>query len=771
MLEKSKQEPVSDGAAHRTRFDAEIVPGMDEIPREWEPLPGRLLRRSGQTESRFPDGHGRQHRAYEHHLRLPSVPGSRDAFKLNCQIWYQPPGASVAPERAAHGPAFAPSLVVLRDGTVLIVFRFEGLRKLPQAGTALPTSGEYLRLREGGGASVGYAFRFPDGRWQHGYVARAQELLIHDCQEPDPNRARLYPAFETLGPPALGLDCHGVPWCLWANPARRHVYFARWLGPAHGFSDPLEARGAYYALAEPVALEAQMPSSAPNLLGMAQAAGRVYLFSLPVPSLATASPRRVFMLDLLEIAWLEGVVHRLGQPARRPENPIINPETLAQAQGSGLRPLGAPRVWRHEGRLRMELSPRGPMGGAAVAVLESDDGLAWRLIPQAVPAIDGKRATGAECAIAWFIDHSEPDVHRRYKGALVRGDWRQSRRRWLVTSGDALHWSVEGEMAGMHFLKEGSGPTYYDPLTGDYAAIGRTSASGGRALGMLRSRDLLHWEGEEALLDLDDPYGRPALLWRGQYLAGRILDPAGEQGGEQIYWGTVWPLWPPAPSGLGSAVSSATLGDTSWPLWPPASSAQPSATADNAQHDPWGFYLCLYGRYRWNGSYDVALAVSRDGRHFTRVKPGEPLLPCGAPGEWDSGIVFMDFGALPPVHFPEQGIVRLYYAGSSWHHGTDPYRVPAAIGAADLQEDGWAYLCPAPEASLPAQITTIPIESTGPARLHVSSSGPLRWEALDARTGVPLPGLPERGSFCLRFALESHTSRLFSFWFEPVEPA
>ncbi len=32
MLEQSRQEPVSDGAAHRTRFDAEIVPGVDEIP-------------------------------------------------------------------------------------------------------------------------------------------------------------------------------------------------------------------------------------------------------------------------------------------------------------------------------------------------------------------------------------------------------------------------------------------------------------------------------------------------------------------------------------------------------------------------------------------------------------------------------------------------------------------------------------------------------------------------------------------------------------------
>ncbi|MGH2371660.1 MAG: hypothetical protein ACRDI2_26105, partial [Chloroflexota bacterium] len=167
--------------------------------------------------------------------------------------------------------------------------------------------------------------------------------------------------------------------------------------------------------------------------------------------------------------------------------------------------------------------------------------------------------------------------------------------------------------------------------------------------------------------------------------------PAGERDADQIYWGTVWP-----------------------------------------EH---GLYLCVYGRYRWDARYEGALAVSRDGRHFMRIKNGESVLPCGAAGEWDSGTIFMDYGVTRPVPFPDQGIVRLYYAGSTWRHGADPFRVPAAVGAADLREDGWAYLQPAPDATLPAVVITIPIQARSAAMLQVNAEGPLRWEFLDAATG------------------------------------
>jgi hypothetical protein len=714
---------------HRTRFDHEIVAGLAEIPPDWE-IGGRWLRRSGGAESTFASGDGVQHTVRAVERRLAAPPGSRDAVKLDSQIWYERPGA--APEPAAHGPAFSPHAAALPGGAVLVVFRLGGWRPspAPPAGRSWTAADGYPRQREGGGASVGYAYRDGGGHWQRGWVAQAEEILVRDRMEQDPLAGRLYPAFETLGAPALGLDRHGVPWCLWANPVRRHTYFARWLGPRHGFSAPLEARGALYALGDRVALEAQAPPDASDLLCAAGAGGRVFLSRLPVPFIDARDRRHVLFLDLLEVGELAGAVQRLGRAEKRPENPIVTPEAVAAARDTPVRPLGAPRVWRHDGRdgcdggLRMELGARGPMGGGAKGVLASADGLSWRLIPAAAQTVDG--APAEDCVVTWFQDLDEPDPAQRYKGVLIRGNWIQNRGRWLVVSADAQHWRTAGEMAGIHQLGEHGGPNYRDPASGEYVAVGRTWSSAHRALGMLRSHDLVHWYGDEALLDVDDPYGAPAQLRRGHYVAERILDPSGERGADQIYWGVAWP-----------------------------------------EH---GLTLCLYGRYRWDARYDAALAVSRDGRNFMRVANGESLLTCGAPGEWDSGIVFMDYGVAAPVRFPKQGVIRLYYAGSTWRHGADPYRVPSAVGAADLPEDGWAYLQPAPDTPLPAMVTTIPIDAAPGAALHVAASGDVVWSAVAADTATPLPGLPATGRFRLRFTLRSHESKLYSFRFEPSPP-
>ncbi|MGH2353753.1 MAG: hypothetical protein ACRDJN_19285, partial [Chloroflexota bacterium] len=96
-------------AEHRTRFDAEIVPGRRELPLRWvlgDERPGRAgrtLRRSGQEQSVGEDADGGRHEAWEAPRQLPTLPGARDAYKLDSQIWYRGPAG--APELAAHGPA------------------------------------------------------------------------------------------------------------------------------------------------------------------------------------------------------------------------------------------------------------------------------------------------------------------------------------------------------------------------------------------------------------------------------------------------------------------------------------------------------------------------------------------------------------------------------------------------------------------------------------------------------------------------------------------
>ncbi|HEU5318959.1 MAG TPA: hypothetical protein VFX49_22810 [Chloroflexota bacterium] len=618
--------------------------------------------------------------------------------KLDAQIWLRLPGGEE--ELAAQGPVSAPQVAEAWGGGQLIVFRIDGLKAAPAppAGHSWSREERYPAAREAGGSSIGYAFRAQDGAWRRGWVARAQEILVRDRMEQDAFDGRLHPAFEHLGAPELRTDRHGVVWCFWTNPLRRHSYVARWLGPDTGFGPPLEASRAGYGLTEHVIAAEPEPAM-----------------------LSTRDRRRVLFIDLLEVADLRGIERTLECP-RRLDGPLITPEQVAQWRGAEVRPLGAPRVWRDRGRLLMELGPRGPMGNGVYGRMESDDGLEWRWCEadeQGV-VLDGERDEAGECRVTWLLDEDEPDEERRYKGTLIRGAWTKDPRRWLVTSPDGVRWRTEAPMEGMHHLAEHGGPSFRDPATGDYVAVGRTSSSGHRALGMLRSGDLIRWRGDEPLLDVDDPHGQPAILRRGHRVAGRILDPAGEPRSEQIYWGTVWP-------------------------------------AD-------GQYLCLYGRYHWDARYEACLATSRDGRVFQRPFREEVFLPTGAPGEWDSGIVFMDFGVTRPVRFPALGIERLYYAGSTWRHGADPFRMPAAVGVAELPVDRWAYLTPRRGAALPATVVTVPIAAAGEATVEVDAEGPVSVDFLD-EDGQTLAAAPRVGAFRLAFRLHAPETRLYSFRF------
>src|SRR5215471_13776687 len=94
-----------------------------------------------------------------------------------------------------------------------------------------------------------------------------------------------------------------------------------------------------------------------------------------------------------------------------------------------------------------------------------------------------------------------------------------------------------------------------------------------------------------------------------------------------------------------------------------------------------GVYLCLYAPMQPDGGYQAALAVSRDGFNYTRVQNGEFILPRRPAGAWDSGIIAVGYGINIPIRLGDR--FRVYYGGSTWHHGTDPWRAPPAIGMAE----------------------------------------------------------------------------------------
>jgi len=353
-----------------------------------------------------------------------------------------------------------------------------------------------------------------------------------------------------------------------------------------------------------------------------------------------------------------------------------------------------------------------------------------------------------------FLDPREPDPNKRYKGVLIEGFWITNFKRPIAYSPDAIHWKYGEDTVNLTSMLEGGGPAFRDELDipeRRFKSVGRTISQNHRSLGMMWSPDLIHWYGDEAILDIEDPYGKPAMQWRGRYVAGRILDPSGDKAGDQIYWGTIW-------------IES-------------------------------GLYLCLYAPFRYDGGYQGALAVSRDGYNYVRIHNGEFNLPRGPAGAWDSGFVAVGYGFNVPMRLGDK--MRVYYGGVPSHHGTDPWRGSASVGMAELPVDGWTYV--SPELSAPESfVTTIPIK-VAPARAgqlyvkaEIPSGGSLEAEVLDTQTRRPLPGYSRkecralRGlqgeaqiswqnstslpanvpAFELRFYLTGAETRFYSFWFQ-----
>jgi hypothetical protein len=142
--------------------------------------------------------------------------------------------------------------------------------------------------------------------------------------------------------------------------------------------------------------------------------------------------------------------------------------------------------------------------------------------------------------------------------------------------------------------------------------------------------------------------------------------------------------------------------------------------------------------------------------------------------------------------------LRLYYGGSAWHHGTEPYTPAWHIGLATIRVHGWTYYTPAQEETR-GELTTIPIVAPLGVRRRLavniactsSGNSSLKVEIVDALSGRAVPGyaeadctaisadgiavpvswkagstLPSGSPIRLRFILAGKGSRLFSFAFK-----
>jgi hypothetical protein len=135
----------------------------------------------------------------------------------------------------------------------------------------------------------------------------------------------------------------------------------------------------------------------------------------------------------------------------------------------------------------------------------------------------------------------------------------------------------------------------------------------------------------------------------------------------------------------------------------------------------------------FDGTIFIELVSSRDGINWKRQEGDrQPILPLGAAGTWDDGMIFTTQHPLV-----EGDKIQLYYGGFDCTHAAKP-PWHGAIGLATLRKDGFASLYATDEMGT---ITSKRLSGTG-GELHVNyrtKGGWLQVEVLDENGNV-LPG-------------------------------
>jgi hypothetical protein len=143
-------------------------------------------------------------------------------------------------------------------------------------------------------------------------------------------------------------------------------------------------------------------------------------------------------------------------------------------------------------------------------------------------------------------------------------------------------------------------------------------------------------------------------------------------------------------------------------------------------------------RESWPSTSDIQIAVSRDGRHFTRPGGRRPFLTPGMDGGWDSKWIYP---VLRPVRMGDE--LWLYYTGTNRDHAarvdTQAGRHETAISRAVMRLDGFV----AAEAGYEGgEFITPPFRFTGSRlelNLDTGAGGVARVEIME-ESGKTLPG-------------------------------
>ena len=98
-------------------------------------------------------------------------------------------------------------------------------------------------------------------------------------------------------------------------------------------------------------------------------------------------------------------------------------------------------------------------------------------------------------------------------------------------------------------------------------------------------------------------------------------------------------------------------------------------------------FKCTDGGTSTDGTIDVQLTCSRDGRHWQRVGDRRPIVERGEEGAWDWGMVETGNALIC-----DGEVIRIYFTGDDSRHGAKSDARKSAIGLATWQRDRFVGL-------------------------------------------------------------------------------
>jgi hypothetical protein len=303
--------------------------------------------------------------------------------------------------------------------------------------------------------------------------------------------------------------------------------------------------------------------------------------------------------------------------------------------------------------------------GNFVLFATSKDGLVWERPALGLHEFQGSKENNVIYDFhspSVLVDAGDPDPARRYKmlGSLTGAYY-------SAVSPDGLRWS--GPAKPFNNSQDNITLTQ-DPRTGEYLAFLRKWPTiirhlPRRTVWLSRSRDFETWSKPELVFAPDEQDD----AW--------VAEP-----GQRIEVNNM-SVFPHAAGFLGfPTIFRVTVTDR------PAEELGP-------------------GQSPTDGTLDVQLITSADGRKWQRTEKREPIIPRGAPGSFDAGSIFSVCSTA--VHVGDETWV--YYTGISTSHGAPipPKRI--AIGRAEWRRHGFVSLDAGAEAG---RVETKPVRLAAP---------------------------------------------------------